>query len=100
MSKLALITGANKGIGFESARQLGQLGFELLLGARDATGGAAAATQLRAQGVIAEALKTDMGGQNAPVELVDGTKTSVALATLGPDGPSGRFLYRGQELPW
>ncbi len=45
-------------------------------------------------------VKTDMGGSNAPVELVDGARTSVALATLGPDGPSGRFIYMGEELPW
>jgi len=34
MSKLALITGANKGIGRETARQLGKRGIEVLIGAR------------------------------------------------------------------
>lgn len=32
---LALITGANKGIGFETARRLGQQGIHMLIGARD-----------------------------------------------------------------
>jgi NAD(P)-dependent dehydrogenase (short-subunit alcohol dehydrogenase family) len=241
VSKLALISGANRGLGLETARQLGQLGFEVLLGARDAEAGAAAAAKLRQQGVKADTLlldvasgpsiakataevavrhraldvlinnagvllddhskppsaqslevwhrtfevnffgtiavtraflpllraapaarivnlssrlasltlhsdpassiyhskdaaynasktavnawtvslayelrdtpikvnaahpghvKTDMGGQSAPVELVDGARTSVMLATLGADGPSGGFLYLGELLPW
>jgi NAD(P)-dependent dehydrogenase (short-subunit alcohol dehydrogenase family) len=241
MSKLALITGANKGIGLETACQLGKLGFHVLLGARDAGAGARAAAGLTQQGVRADALtldvaspssiaraaadvaarfaaldvlvnnagvllddhalppsaqsldvwrrtfevnffgtiavtqaflpllraapaarivnlssrlasltqhsdphssiyhskdaaynvsktavnawtvnlayelrdtpikvnaahpghvKTDMGGASAPVELVDGARTSVALATLEADGPSGRFIHMGAELPW
>jgi len=35
MAKRALVTGANKGIGLEIARELGKNGFEILLGARD-----------------------------------------------------------------
>ena len=34
-AKVALITGANKGIGLETARQLGALGITVLVGARD-----------------------------------------------------------------
>ena len=45
-------------------------------------------------------VKTEMGGANAPMEIVDGAKTSVALALLGPDGPSGAFVHLGQTLPW
>jgi NAD(P)-dependent dehydrogenase (short-subunit alcohol dehydrogenase family) len=33
--RIALVTGANKGIGFEIARQLGQEGHHILIGARD-----------------------------------------------------------------
>jgi NAD(P)-dependent dehydrogenase (short-subunit alcohol dehydrogenase family) len=241
MSKLALITGANKGIGLETARQLGQLGIQLLIGARDAKAGEAAAAQLRSEGLKADALvidvtsapsiakaasevaskhkaldilinnagvllddpaktvsaqsldvwqrtfqtnvfgviavtqaflpllraapaarivnlssilaslalhvdpkspiynsqnpaynasktalnawtvslayelrdtkikvnaahpghvQTDMGGKNAPMQIVDGAKTSVTLATLGADGPSGSFSHLGKVLPW
>jgi NAD(P)-dependent dehydrogenase (short-subunit alcohol dehydrogenase family) len=45
-------------------------------------------------------VKTDMGGPNAPLEIVDGAKTSVELALIGADGPNGRFIHMGKELPW
>ncbi len=45
-------------------------------------------------------VKTDMGGDQAPMELVDGAKTSVELALLPEDGPTGRFIHLGKELPW
>ena len=241
-NKIALITGANKGIGFETARQLGALGVTILVGARDEIRGAAATTALRDQGVDAHFVeldvtdksthsraaqyieanfgkldilinnagvslergvpasqtntelwratfetnvfalidltnallplikkseagrivnlssilasltlnsnpdspiagsvpyntaynaskaalnmftvhlatelkntnikvnaahpgwvKTDMGGEEAPMELVDGAKTSVALATLPEDGPTGGYFHMGKTLPW
>lgn len=49
--KVALITGANKGLGLEIARQLGKQGFIILLGARDERAGKAAAEQLTKDGV-------------------------------------------------
>lgn len=45
-------------------------------------------------------VKTEMGGEGAMMEIVDGAKTSVALATLGADGPHGTFVHLGQPLPW
>ncbi|MCW3088735.1 MAG: family oxidoreductase [Sediminibacterium sp.] len=45
-------------------------------------------------------VKTDMGTDAAPMNVHDGAKTSVALALLGTDGPSGKFIHLGQELPW
>jgi NAD(P)-dependent dehydrogenase (short-subunit alcohol dehydrogenase family) len=45
-------------------------------------------------------VKTDMGGEAAPMEIVDGAKTSVQLALIGEDGPSGAYIHLGQPLPW
>ena len=45
-------------------------------------------------------VKTEMGGEGAPMELVDGAKTSVQLATLPDDGPNGGFFHMGETLPW
>jgi NAD(P)-dependent dehydrogenase (short-subunit alcohol dehydrogenase family) len=45
-------------------------------------------------------VKTDMGGEAAPMELSEGGKTSVMLATLPDDGPTGGFFHVGQPLPW
>ncbi len=45
-------------------------------------------------------VKTDMGGEGATVELEEGAKTSVELATLPEDGPTGTFVHRGKPIPW
>jgi len=58
--KIALITGANKGIGLETARQLGKLGVIILVGSRDLANGEEAASELKKQGVDAQAIKLDV----------------------------------------
>lgn len=45
-------------------------------------------------------VKTDLGGEGAPLETNDGAKTSVALATIGAEGPSGAYMHMGEALPW
>jgi NAD(P)-dependent dehydrogenase (short-subunit alcohol dehydrogenase family) len=45
-------------------------------------------------------VRTDMGGQHAPVSPADGATTAVRLATLGPEGPTGKFFHDEEELPW
>ncbi|MGK8524317.1 SDR family oxidoreductase [Nocardia asteroides] len=60
MTTTALITGANKGIGYETARQLAARGMTVLVGARDAARGAAAAGKLEAEGLDARFLRLDV----------------------------------------
>ena len=45
-------------------------------------------------------VKTDMGGAEAPMEVTDGSKTSVRLATLNDNGPTGGFFHMNDTLPW
>jgi NAD(P)-dependent dehydrogenase (short-subunit alcohol dehydrogenase family) len=61
LARIALVTGANKGIGFEIARQIGRTGARMLLGARDATLGKVAAATLVAEGIDITFLHLDLG---------------------------------------
>jgi NAD(P)-dependent dehydrogenase (short-subunit alcohol dehydrogenase family) len=56
----ALVTGANKGLGKEVARQLGRLGATVLIGSRDHARGELAAAELVAQGLAAHAIQLDV----------------------------------------
>ncbi len=49
--QIAIVTGANRGIGLEVGRQLAQLGMTVILGARDLAKGKAAAAQLADEGI-------------------------------------------------
>lgn len=57
--KIAFITGGNRGLGFETARQLGQLGIYPVIGARSAAAAQNAVMQLRDGGIDAEAIVFD-----------------------------------------
>ena len=57
--RIALITGANKGIGLETARQLGKEGVTVLVGARDEKKAEGAAEELRKEGIDAHGIVID-----------------------------------------
>lgn len=61
--RIALVTGANKGIGLEIARQLAAAGVAVIIGSRDAGRGAAAVADLAAQGLAATDVKLDVTDQ-------------------------------------
>ena len=58
--RVALVTGANKGIGFEISRQLGKAGLTVFLGARNARMGEEAATTLRAEKLDVRYVELDL----------------------------------------
>ena len=60
MTRIALITGANRGLGFETARQLGRSGVKTFIGARDPAKGEQAADELRGEGLDSESVEIDV----------------------------------------
>jgi len=58
--KVAVVTGANRGIGFETCRQLARRGMKVVLAARDETKGRAAAQRLRDEGLDVDFVRLDV----------------------------------------
>ncbi|MEV6773270.1 SDR family oxidoreductase [Nocardia sp. NPDC051030] len=66
----ALITGANKGIGYETARQLAARGMTVLVGARDADLGRAAVEKLKTEGADAHFIQIDVSDEESIAQAV------------------------------
>jgi NAD(P)-dependent dehydrogenase (short-subunit alcohol dehydrogenase family) len=63
--KTALVTGANRGIGLETARQLGQAGCRIVLASRDTALGEEAAQQLTAEGLRVRVEQLDVSDEQS-----------------------------------
>ncbi|HEX2915197.1 MAG TPA: SDR family oxidoreductase [Chloroflexia bacterium] len=61
--KVALVTGGNRGIGFEVCSQLAQRGFTVMLGSRNLEKGQQAAAQLSRENLQVEAVQLDVSSQ-------------------------------------
>jgi len=79
MTKRALVTGANRGIGLEICRQLAKAGHAVLLGARDPALGEEAAAKLRAEGLDVTVVEIDV---SKPASV---KKCAAALKKQGHD---------------
>jgi|SRR6476661_1055852 len=92
--KTALITGANKSIGFETARQLLGQGYHVYLGSRDLAKGQQAAEQLKAEGFTqVESLQIDVTDRASILAAREalGRKTSSLDVLINNAGISGGF---------
>jgi NAD(P)-dependent dehydrogenase (short-subunit alcohol dehydrogenase family) len=70
----ALITGANKGLGYETARRLGELGWKVFLGARDEHRGQAAAGKLAADGIDVVFVQLDVTSDASVAGALDAVR--------------------------
>ena len=76
VKKTVLVTGANRGIGLAIARQLAELGYSVLLGARDRKAGEDAAKSLRHPGRDIEPVHIDLTDAASIDALVEGIHQS------------------------
>jgi NAD(P)-dependent dehydrogenase (short-subunit alcohol dehydrogenase family) len=81
--RTALVTGANRGLGFETSRQLGRLGYRVILGARDLDKGEQAAAELRGEGIDALATELDVTDQQEVEALAELGQIDVLVNNAG-----------------
>ena len=86
--KTALVTGANKGIGFAIAQGLGALGFSVAVGARDDVRRKEAVERLRANGIDAFGIALDVTSDDSVAEAAAAIeRLDVLVNNAGISGP-------------
>lgn len=81
-SKIVLITGGNKGIGFETARQLGNMGYEILIGARSENKGHEAVTLLEKEKIKAKTVVLDVTNPSSVLSAAEWIEQEYGLLDI------------------
>jgi NAD(P)-dependent dehydrogenase (short-subunit alcohol dehydrogenase family) len=100
--KSVLVTGANKGIGFETAKQLAKLGYFVYLGSRDKTKGTEAIKKLKALGFSnVDCIELDVTNVSSikKARKVLGAKTKQLDVLINNAGISGGFPQPATQVP-
>jgi 3-oxoacyl-[acyl-carrier protein] reductase len=101
--KVALVTGASKGIGFAIARSLGRIGAKVALCARDSNRLDHAAKELKSAGISALAIRADVTRGDEIASLVRKTEDSLGpIEILVNNAGIGRFapVQSATEADW
>jgi NAD(P)-dependent dehydrogenase (short-subunit alcohol dehydrogenase family) len=69
--KVAVVTGANRGLGFEASRQLAKKGYQVILTSRDEAKGKAAAEKLQAEGLNVVSYRLDVTSDESSQKLAE-----------------------------
>ncbi len=104
MKTIALITGSNKGMGFEAARQLAKQDIHVLIGARNAEKGQAAVKSLSDEGLSAEFLLLDMTDEESVKNAAQAVakqhgKLDILINNAGINPEYAREIFTFEELP-
>ena len=96
-----LITGANKGLGYETARRLGELGWRVFLGARDEVRGREAAGRLAAEGADTTFVPLDVTSDDSVAAAVRtvGECTDHLDVLINNAGITGELIGTEETLP-
>lgn len=95
-----LITGANKGLGYEAARRLGELGWRVFLGARDQVRGREAAEKLAAGGADVRFVPLDVTSDDSVATAVEVVRESTDRldVLINNAGVTGQSIGTEQTL--
>lgn len=104
MSKIAIVTGANRGIGFETCRQLAQYSIKVILTSRDPEKGKIAAEQLQSEGLDVVSAPLTVTEKQSSQQLAEWVRQEfgrldilVNNAGIYPDPPQNNILNTDLE---